>query len=84
MKNVIKLLEKMGKDVSMLNATELEQAIAEAGLMPELSAAVKVGDVDQLEMLLGKNGDIFCSVKEPGPEPEPKKQYQKEENVVNY
>ncbi len=92
MKNVIKLLEKMGKDVSMLDPTVLEQAIAEAGLTAELAAAVKAGDVQQVEMLLGKNGRIFCEIKEYEPEPkkqpaqdEPKKEEpNKEASAVNY
>ena len=92
MKNVIELLEKMGKNVSMLNAAKLEQAIADAGLTPELAAAVNAGDVDQVEMLLGKNGRIFCEIKEYDPAPkeqpaqdEPKKDEQKkEERAVNY
>ena len=65
MKNVIKLLEKMGKNVSMLDSVILEKTIAEAGLTPELSAAVKAGDVRQVETLLGKNGDLFSAIKVP-------------------
>jgi|GEM_PF-1934829 len=88
MKNIIELLEKMGKDVSMLDPIALEQAIAKADLTPELSDAVKVGDVKQVEMLLGKNGDIFCNIKEadePEQEDEPSEEVpKKEQSAINY
>ena len=88
MKNVIELLETMGKNVSMLDSIALEQAIAEAGLTAELVAAVQAGDVEQVEMLLGKNGDIFCSIKEadePAQEDEPSEEEPKKEaSALNY
>lgn len=81
MNNVINLLEKMGQNVSLLDSNTLAQAISEADLTPELAAAIEAGDVQKLETLLGKNGDIFCSVKESDPEPkeQPAKEQPKKE-----
>lgn len=64
MSNVIGFLEKMGRDASMSRATgsEIESALADARIDPEVRAAIVAGDQGRLEDLLGAKANVCCMV----------------------
>lgn len=55
MLDVIDLLEKMGQDAQWSGASPdaIEIAMGEAGILPELTKAIVVGDQESLRTLLG-------------------------------
>lgn len=61
MSNVIDLLERMGQDARLRHASldEVELALADAQIDPELQAAIIAKDQRQLEALLGR-GNLCC------------------------
>jgi len=64
MSNVISFLETMGQDAQLRHATsnELELALTDAHISPELQEALLQSDQAQLEALLGARINIVCSV----------------------
>jgi len=65
--NVIDFLQRLGQDADLRHAprTQLEQALAEAGIDPELRAALLGSDQSKLEELLGVNTNV-CAMIAPG------------------
>ncbi|MDE2154427.1 MAG: hypothetical protein KGJ32_00815 [Xanthomonadaceae bacterium] len=61
MSNVVDLLERMGRDAQLRHASqgEVELALAEAQIDPELQAAIIAKNQRQLEALLGR-GSLCC------------------------
>jgi hypothetical protein len=68
MSNVIDFLERMGQDAQLRHASksEVELALADAEIDPELHAAILAGDQAQMEVLLG-HVNVCCMV-QPGKE----------------
>ena len=67
MSNVIDFLQRLGQDARLRQAprSELEQALAEAGIDPALREALFGGDERNLEGLLGANTNV-CAMISPG------------------
>jgi hypothetical protein len=70
--NVIDFLQRLGQDADLRHAprTELEQALAEAGIDPALRTALLAADQRQLESLLGADTNVCCMVAPPNEEEE--------------
>ena len=70
MTDVIDFLERMGEDAQLRYASpeEVEQALVNAEISPELQAAILARDQIQLETLLGK--EPLCAMLFPGKEDE--------------
>ena len=66
MSNVIDFLEKIGRDAQWRNApqSEMEIALENAHINPELQAAILAGDRQKLETLLGQVN--VCCMEGPG------------------
>lgn len=62
MSNVIDFLERMGQDARLCRASqsEVEVALANAQIDPELQMAILAGDPLKLELLLGQN-NVCCA-----------------------
>jgi hypothetical protein len=62
--NVIDFLERFGQDAQLRHATGdlLEEAIRNAGLDPELKAAILGKDSRALEKLIGVVPNVCCAV----------------------
>ena len=72
MSNVIDFLQRLGQDAVLRHAprTELELALAEAGIDPALRMALLAADQPQLESLLGADTNVCCMVAPPKEEEE--------------
>lgn len=72
MSNIIGFLEQMGRDARLRHATglELEAALTEAGVEPDLWPAVLGGDQRLLESVIGASYNICCLVNVPEEEEE--------------
>ena len=70
MSNVIDLLERMGKDAQLRNATdpELEQAMIRAQIDPAIRDAILLRDQRRLEELLGADANVCCMIYVPAQE----------------
>jgi hypothetical protein len=62
--NVIDFLERLGQDAQLRDATgeEIEVALLNAGIEPDLRAAILEGDQRALEALLGADSNVCCVV----------------------
>lgn len=59
----IDLLEKLGGNAALWAApSDLEHLLAEAGLDPELRAAIAAGDEGSLGRLLNARGNVCCLI----------------------
>ena len=67
MSNVIDFLQRLGQDAELRHAprSELERALAEAGIDPALREALFGADQRKLEELLGANTNV-CAMIAPG------------------
>ncbi|MBV8806951.1 MAG: hypothetical protein JO042_17965 [Sinobacteraceae bacterium] len=72
MSNVIEFLEQMGRDANLRYVTglELEAALTQAGIEPNLQAAILDGDQRLLESLVGASHNICCMINPPEEEEE--------------
>lgn len=70
MSDVIDLLERMGQDAQWSHASQgdIQSALAETDLHPELRAAIAFGDQKTLELLIGLSP--LCGMFMPGKEDE--------------
>jgi len=70
MSDVIDLLERMGQDAqwSLASPDDIQLALADAKLEPELQVAIATGDQQSLETLLGLSP--LCGMLVPGKEDE--------------
>jgi hypothetical protein len=64
MSNVISFLESVGQDAALRHAgkDELELALTNAQIAPELQAAILNSDQAQLEALLGAKTNVVCAI----------------------
>ena len=75
----IDLLEKLGGNAALWAApSDLEQLLADAGLDPELRAAITAGDEGSLGRLLNARGNVCCLI-EPHREDEEEEEDDEEE-----
>ena len=67
MSNVIDFLERLGKDADLRYAPhpELDHAMQEAQMSPEVRAALISGDQHSLEKLLGVSANVCCAIHVP-------------------
>jgi hypothetical protein len=72
MSNVVDFLEQIGRDVHLRYATEaeLELALRQAGIAPDVRSALLDADRERLEALLGASANVCCMVHPPGEEEE--------------
>lgn len=70
MSNVIDFLERLGTDAKLRNASdaELEQALVNAQIDPEVRAAILMRDQQRLESLLGASSNVCCMIFTPARE----------------
>jgi hypothetical protein len=75
MSNVIDLLERLGKDAQLRNASdgELEQVMIRASIDPAVREAILGRDQRRLEELLGAAANVCCMIFVPAQE-EPEEQ----------
>ena len=80
MSNVIDLLERLGKDAQLRNATdgELEQVMIRAQIDPAIRDAILLRDQRRLEELLGADANVCCMIFVPAQE-EPEEHSDEEE-----
>lgn len=78
MSNVIDFLESLGQDAKLRHASrdEMERALLNAQIEPELRAAILDSDQTRLEALLGAQANVCCMIHAPDddedePEDEP-------------
>ncbi len=67
MSNVIDFLERLGQDADLRYAAhpELDRAMQEAQMSPEIRAALINGDQCSLEKLLGASANVCCMIHVP-------------------
>lgn len=67
MSNVIDFLESLGQDAKLRHASreEMEQALLNAQIEPELRAAILDSDQARLEALLGATANVCCMIHAP-------------------
>jgi len=83
MVDVIEFLDQLGRNARLRHATpaELEQAIATAGISPELRSALLGDDSLRLGELLGAQPNVCCLVVKPDPaEPDEDEEEEDEED----
>ena len=70
MSNVIDLLERLGKDAQLRNASdgELEQEMIRAQIDPAVRNAILLRDQRRLEELLGADANVCCMIFVPAQE----------------
>lgn len=63
MSNVIDFVERMGQDAQLRHASmgDVELALVQAQLDPEIRAAILARDQEKLELLLG-GGNVCCAL----------------------
>jgi hypothetical protein len=71
MSNIIDLLERLGQDAQLRNATsaEVENRLKDAGVDAPLRAAIAAGDQRRIESLLGIGSNVCCLIYMPKEEP---------------
>jgi len=84
MSNVIDFLEQVGRDPVLRHASgpEMEVALNQAGVPPELRAAIVAGDSSLLEALIGATPTICCLVHVPGEEEEKEDEVREDEEEI--
>lgn len=83
MVDVIEFLDQLGRNARLRRAApaELEQAIAAAGIDPELRSALLGDDPARLGELLGAQPNVCCLVVKPDPaEPDEDEEEEEEED----
>jgi len=67
MSNVIDFLESLGQDAKLRHASrdEMERALLNAQIDPELRAAILDADQARLEALLGARANVCCMIHAP-------------------
>ena len=83
MMDVIEFLDQLGRNARLRHAApaELEQAIAAAGIDPELRSALLGDDPQRLGELLGAQPNVCCLVVKPDPaEPDEEEEEDEEED----
>jgi len=67
MSNVIDFLESLGQDAKLRHASrdEMERALLNAQIEPELRAAILDADQARLEALLGAQANVCCMIHAP-------------------
>jgi hypothetical protein len=72
MSDVIELLERMGRDASLrgASATEIQDALIQAGLPPDLWTVISNLEPGALETLVGTRANVCCLVYSPDKEDE--------------
>jgi hypothetical protein len=69
MTDAIDFLEQLGRNARLRHASnsELEQALAESGIDPNVRSALLTGDAVRLGELLGAQPNICCLIVKPDP-----------------
>lgn len=76
MSNVIDFLERLGQDAQLRGASgdEMEAALLNAGIEPELRTAILEADQRALEALLGADTNVCCVIYKEDEEEEEEKE----------
>ena len=69
---IMEFLERMGRDAALrgASATEIEEALIQAGLPSDLWATLSSLEADALESLLGARSNVCCLIYSPDKEDE--------------
>jgi hypothetical protein len=67
MSNAIEFLERLGRDASMRRASDAEftQTLASLAIDPSLLTALRTGDQQRIETLLGTQTNVCCLIYSP-------------------
>jgi hypothetical protein len=80
MSNVIEFLEQMGRDAHLRHGTgaDIEAALVQAGIQPDVRAALLGSDQRLLESLVGATHPICCLIHPPEEEEEREDEHEEE------
>ena len=84
MANVIGFLEQIGQDAALRNASpgDLAQAMARAGIDPELQAAIAAKDQARIEALLGAATNVCCVLAPEKPDDEDEEPFRDDDDEI--